>query len=146
MSESVSLSQWVTYLGRFKCSSAHALSLLSLTLLRDHCIVTRASWNNHRCICISTLYALVEHDILRVVLSTRTQKNEINDVTEKIWSPKLEELARILGDSTKLWAISKGVPVAHKYYLWLTWSIGMLEGHMKSLKWQLTRHSYHMGP
>ena len=61
--------------------------------------MTGTSWDDHGRVGVSTLDALVEHDILRIVLSTITE-NKINDVTETNMASKIDETGAPLANST----------------------------------------------
>ena len=61
-----------TYLGRFECT-AHALSLLCLALLGNHCVVAGTCGDDHGRVGIAAVDSFVEHDVLRVVLPGHTQ-------------------------------------------------------------------------
>ena len=61
--------------------------------------MTGTSWDDHGGVGVSTLDALVEHDILRIVLSTITE-NKINDVTETNMASKIDETGATLANST----------------------------------------------
>jgi len=37
--------------------------------------VAGASWDHHSCICVTTLDSLIEHDVLRIVLSMDKKEN-----------------------------------------------------------------------
>ena len=73
------LEKRLTYLGsRFECAIAQGLGFLSLALLSHHRVMVCACWDNHGSITVSTVHTLVEHNVLRVVLSKAKGKREQN--------------------------------------------------------------------
>ena len=59
--------------GRFECALAQALGLLRLPLLHDHRVVRGARRDHHRRVRVATMHALVEHNVLWVVLPIVSQ-------------------------------------------------------------------------